>query len=119
MGRSEGLPSDDGAYRIYHNIGNGNHWIEIDFEGTKSNRDGIGALVYVKTGGVTQVRVQDGGMHDRGQNFQRLHFGLAKYTKIDKIKVYWPSGTVQELSGVKANQVLRIKEPDKQSGLAQ
>ena len=111
MGRSEGLPSDGGAYHLYHNIGNGNHWIEIDLEGTKSNRDGIGALVNVVAGGVTQVRVQDGGLHRRGQNFQRLHFGLAKYTQIDKLTVHWPSGVVQELRGVKADQILRIKEP--------
>ena len=111
MGRSEGLPSDGGSYHIYHNIGNGNHWLEIDLEGTKSNRDGIGAVVYVTAGGVTQIRVQDGGMHDRGQNFQRLHFGLAKYTQIDKITVHWPSGTVQELNKVAANQILHIKEP--------
>ncbi|MGA7180857.1 MAG: CRTAC1 family protein [Thiobacillaceae bacterium] len=110
-GRNFGLPSESGAYHLYHNIGNGNHWIEIDLEGTKSNRDGIGALVYVTAGGVTQVRVQDGGVHHRGQNFQRLHFGLAKYTQINKITVHWPSGVVQELHGIKADQIMRIKEP--------
>ena len=57
MGRSEGLPSDGGSYHLYHNVGNGNHWIEIDLEGTKSNRDGIGAVVYVTAGGITQMRV--------------------------------------------------------------
>ena len=110
MGRSEGLPSDGGAYHLYHNIKNSNHWIEIDLEGTKSNRDGIGAVVYVTAGGVTQMRVQDEGVHNGGQNFQRLHFGLAKYNQIDKITIHWPSGTVQELSKVAANQILRIQE---------
>jgi len=111
MGRSEGLPSDDGGYHLYHNIGNGNHWIEIDLEGTKSNRDGIGALVYVTAGGVSQVRVQDGGLHHRAQNLQCLHFGLAKNAQIDKITVHWPSGTIQELNKVNADQILHIKEP--------
>lgn len=111
MGRSLGLPSENGAYHLYHNVGNGNHWIEIDLEGTRSNRDGIGAVVRLSTGGVNQVRVQDGGVHERGQNHARLHFGLAKHTRIDKIAVHWPSGAVQELSGVAADQVLRIKEP--------
>ena len=110
MGRSEGLPSDGGAYHLYHNIKNSNHWIEMDLEGTKSNRDGIGAVVYVTAGGVTQMRVQDEGVHNGGQNFQRLHFGLAKYNQIDKITIHWPSGTVQELSKVAANQILRIQE---------
>ena len=111
MGRSEGLPANNGGYHLYHNVGNGNHWIEIDLEGTKSNRDGIGAVVQVAAGGVTQTRVQDGGVHHRGQNFQRLHFGLAKHTQIDKLTVHWPSGTVQQLSKVASDQILRIKEP--------
>jgi hypothetical protein len=115
MGRSEGPPSEGGTYQLYHNIGNGNHWIEIDLEGTSSNRDGIGARVYVTAGGVTQMRIQDGGVHNRGQNFQRLHFGLAKQTQIEKILVYWPSGTIQELSKVAADQIVRIKEPLKSS----
>ena len=111
MGRSEGLPADNGGYHLYHNVGNDNHWIEIDLEGTVSNRDGIGAAVEVTAGGVTQTQIQDGGVHYRGQNHQRLHFGLARHTQIDKITVHWPSGTVQELTGVEANQLLLIKEP--------
>ena len=93
------------------NLGNGNRWIMIDLEGTESNRDGIGAIVRVTAGGVTQMRVQDGGVHHRSQNHSRLHFGLAKNTQIEKITVQWPSGVVQELQSVKANQALRIKEP--------
>jgi hypothetical protein len=111
MGRSLGLPSDNGRYQLFRNIGNGNHWIEIDLEGSTSNRDGIGARVVVTTGGVTQTRIQGGGIHERGQNHSRLHFGLAKNTQIEKITVRWPSGMVQELHGVKVNQVLRVKEP--------
>jgi hypothetical protein len=111
MGRSLGLPSDAGGYHLYRNIGNSNHWIEMDLEGTTSNRDGIGARVDLTAGGVTQTRVQDGGVHHRGQNHARLHFGLAKNTRIDKIAVHWPSGVVQELTGVGADQILRIKEP--------
>jgi hypothetical protein len=113
MGRSLGLPSDNGRYQLFRNVGNGNHWIKIDLEGTTSNRDGIGAIVRVTTGGVTQMRVQDGGIHERGQNHSRLHFGLAKNAQIDKITVQWPSGVEQQLLAVKANQVLRIKEPAK------
>jgi hypothetical protein len=115
MGRSEGPPSESGTYHLYHGLGNGNHWIEIDLEGTKSNRDGIGARVYITTGGITQVRVQDGGVHYRGQNCQRIHFGLAKHTQIDTIKVYWPSGKIQELHKITADQIIRVKEPPESS----
>jgi hypothetical protein len=110
MGRSLGLPSEDGGYQLYHNVGNANHWIEIDLEGTRSNRDGIGAMVYVNAGGVTQVRMQDGGIHNRGQNHQRLHFGLGGHAHVDTIKVHWPSGVVQELHDVQANQLIGIRE---------
>ncbi len=111
MGRSLGLPSDDGGYQLFRNRGNGNHWLQIDLEGARSNRDGVGAVVRVTTGGVSQIRQQDGGMHHRGQNHSRLHFGLAKHARIDKITVHWPSGLVQELLDVKADQILHVKEP--------
>jgi ASPIC and UnbV/FG-GAP-like repeat len=110
MGRSLGLPSQSGGYRLYRNRGNGNHWIAIDLEGTRSNRDGIGAVVRVTAGGITQTRVQDGGVHHRGQNHARLHFGLAKHTQVDSLSVHWPSGAVQKLTAVKADQLLRIRE---------
>jgi hypothetical protein len=113
MGRSLGLPSDNGRYQLFRNVGNGNRWIMIDLEGTESNRDGIGAIVHVTAGDVTQMRVQDGGIHERGQNHSRLHFGLAKNAQVEKITVQWPSGRAQELINVKAGQVLRIKEPAK------
>lgn len=112
MGRSLGLPSDAGGYQLLRNVlKNGNHWLMIDLEGTRSNRDGIGAVVTLTAGGVSQVRLQNGGIHHRSQNHTRLHFGLAKHTQVDKITVQWPSGQVQELQAVKSGQVLRIKEP--------
>jgi hypothetical protein len=112
MGRSLGLPSDGGGYQLLRNVANnGNHWLMIDLEGTKSNRDGIGAVVHVTAVGVTQVRVQDGGVHHRGQNHARLHFGMARHARADQVTVRWPSGTVQTLQGVDTNQVLRVREP--------
>jgi hypothetical protein len=111
MGRSLGLPSDRGEYRLYRNVcSSGNHWLEIDLEGTKSNRDGIGARVEITAGGVRQVRIQDGGTHHRGQNHSRLHFGLGKNVRADTVSIRWPSGTVQELSGIDVDRVIRIKE---------
>jgi hypothetical protein len=112
MGRSLGFPSESGSYRLYRNaLANGNHWLQVDLQGTKSNRDGIGARVEVTAGGVTQVRIQDGGIHHRGQNHSRLHFGLGRNASAERIAVRWPSGQVQELEGVGADRVLRIEEP--------
>jgi ASPIC and UnbV/FG-GAP-like repeat len=112
MGRSLGLPSDGGNYRLYRNVlDNGYDWLQIDLQGSSSNRDGIGAIVRVTAGGKTQVRVQDGGVHHRGQNHARLHFGLGPQAQVERVQVRWPSGRVQELAGVKAGQVLRVVEP--------
>jgi hypothetical protein len=80
--------------------------------GTKSNRGGIGARVELTAGGVTQVRIQDGGVHHRGQNHSRLHFGLAKNQRADRVTVRWPSGTTQELGDVSAGRVMQIREPE-------
>jgi len=57
--------SDDGPSQLFRNLGNNNHWIEIDLIGTRSNHDGIGSRVLVKTGDVIQLREQDAGMHYR------------------------------------------------------
>jgi hypothetical protein len=111
MGRSFGLPASFGGYHLYRNRGNQNHWLEIDLEGTKSNRDGIGARVEVQAGGVKQVRIRDGGVHHRSQNDARLHFGLAQHPKADRIRIRWPSGTLQELDNVAGDRVIRIREP--------
>ena len=83
----------------------------IDLVGTVSNRDGIGAHVLLETGGVVQKRVQSGGMHSLAQNHQRIHFGLGKHTKVDRITIRWPSGNTQQLKNVNSDQVLRIEEP--------
>jgi len=113
MGRSLGLPSDNGRYQLFRNLcKTGNHWLMIDLQGARSNRDGIGARVVVEAGGARQTRLRDGGVHERGQNHKRLHFGLGKHAQAEKITVYWPSGKVQTLTGVQANQGLRLVEPE-------
>ena len=97
--------------QLLENQGNDNNWLEIDLEGVVSNRDGIGAKVYVTAGGITQLRQQSGGMHDQVQNDSRLHFGLADNTSVDEIRIEWSSGIVQNITDVDANQIISIVEP--------
>jgi enediyne biosynthesis protein E4 len=47
------------------------------------------------------------------QNDPRIHFGLAKNEKIDRIEIKWPSGITQVLENIKVNQILPVKEPQK------
>ncbi len=102
----------DGTLQLFRNLGNSNHWLEIDLEGTADNRDGYGATVYVTAGGVTQVREAGGGMHYATQDHPRLHFGLGAHTQVEKIRVQWPDGNSQEILDLPADQLLRIHQPD-------
>jgi hypothetical protein len=88
-----------------------NRWITLDLEGTKKNRDGFGAKVAVKAGGKTwkvEARCPTTYLF---QGDRRLHFGLGKATTVDSIEIRWPGGQVQTLTGVKAGQILKVKEP--------
>jgi hypothetical protein len=105
------LADDGGPDQLYHNVGNSNHWLEVDLVGTVSNRDGIGARVLLTAGHVTQLREQGGGMHRNAQDFQRLHFGLGNNLAVDSLVVHWPSGVTQEVQDINADQVLQIIEP--------
>jgi hypothetical protein len=94
---------------LLRNKGNSNHWLEIDLQGVASNRDAIGAKVYVTAGGVTQLREQNGGYHRWSQNHKRLHFGLAGNTTAD-VMIEWPSGAVDNFTNVSADSLYEAIE---------
>ncbi|MEM7308174.1 MAG: CRTAC1 family protein [Planctomycetota bacterium] len=99
-----------GPHELYRNRGGTNHWIQLDLEGVRSNRDGIGARVVVRAGGRDQLRIRSGGGHNRGQDLKRLHFGLGPNASVERITIDWPSGVRQELLDVRADRVLRVVE---------
>lgn len=102
--------AEKGPHQLFRNQGNENHWLEIDLVGKKSNREGIGAVVFLDAGGITQVRAQTGGMHRFSQSHQRIHFGLGRYQKVDRLTIHWPSGSVQQMADIPSNQILRVEE---------
>lgn len=105
------LLNKDAFYELFNNEGNSNHWFEIDLQGWVSNRDGIGAQVFLTAGGVTQLREQSGGIHNQVQNHPRLHFGLADNILVQELVINWPSGRVQVVRNIPADQLVRIVEP--------
>ena len=108
-----GYPFNDGPDQLFHNIGGGNNWLQIDLEGTISNRDGIGARLFATTpDGKTQLRENGGGIRWCQQDQKRIHFGLAQNQTVSELVIHWPSGTVQKLKDISVNQVLRVIEPD-------
>ncbi len=88
-----------------------NHWLKVRCVGTKSNRSAIGARVVCTTTGGRRMtdEVRSGGSY-LSQSDLRVHFGLGKAASAD-VEVRWPSGTVQKVPNVKANQVLTLTEP--------
>ena len=104
--------STGGPDKLYRNAGaldGTNNSIELDFAGTTSNRDGIGAIVTVTAGGVPQRKERNGGFHRWSQHDPRLHFGLASNSTAD-IEVRWPSGALTTYSNVAANHLYRVSE---------
>jgi hypothetical protein len=90
--------------------GNGNHWLEIFLIGTKSNRDGVGARVKVTAGDRVLYEQRKGGMSYQSAQDPRLHFGLGERPSADAIEIVWPSGMITRLAGIKADQIVAIKE---------
>ena len=89
----------------------GNHWLTLDLEGTKSNRDGFGAKVKVIAGGKTFFAESRCAFGFLMQSDRRLHFGLGRAMTVDRIEIRWPSKQVQELTNVKVDQILKVREP--------
>ena len=88
------------------------HFSKIKLVGSKSNRDGIGAVVKLTAGKSVMTRVHDGKSGYLAQSSLPLYFGLGAATKIDRIEIKWPSGATQVLTeSIGANQLLVIKEP--------
>jgi len=102
--------AEGGPNQLFRNLGNENHWIEIDLVGTVSNRDALGSVVEITAGGVTQIREKTSGVHYHSQDFNRIHVGLGTNSMIEKIKVMWPSGESQTLKNVQADQIIEIVE---------
>jgi hypothetical protein len=86
------------------------NWLKVKTVGTRSNRSGIGAKIRcVSSGDMIQVdEVRSGGSYI-SQNDLRVHFGLGISDTAD-LEVRWPSGQVDRIGKVKANQVVVIKE---------
>jgi hypothetical protein len=93
-----------------------NNWIKIRTIGTKSNRSGIGARIVCVTHPPGEAKphqqideVRSGGGYI-SQSDLRVHFGLGKAEKVDMLEIRWPSGQVDTLKDIKANQVIFVKE---------
>jgi enediyne biosynthesis protein E4 len=91
----------------------GHHWLTVRLEGTRSNRQGIGATVLVTSGGRTQARAVLSQASYYSVDDLRPSFGLGSATTADRIEVRWPSGAVDVVSGMAADRIVTIRERGK------
>jgi hypothetical protein len=84
--------------------------LQLRLTGTRSNRSAIGAQVTLKTASRTQIRCVNNSVGYASSSDLTVHFGMGSELK-GTIEVHWPSGTVQKLGAVDANQRLEVKEP--------
>jgi hypothetical protein len=95
---------------LVNQVRSANHWIGLRLQGTKSNRDGIGARVTAKVGTRVLVdEVRSGSSYDSNNDI-RIHFGLGTATKIDSIQVRWPSGLTEQFENISVDAIHTLKE---------
>ncbi len=105
------VATNNGPAYLYRNDGgNRNHWLQMRLEGTRSNRDGIGAVVRMSGAGGTQMQTVHSGSSYCSASDLALTFGLGRDTQASAIEIQWPSGARQKLANVKADQRLTIRE---------
>ena len=98
---------------IYKNtISSGNHWIAFELEGSRGNRDAIGASVEIHWDSKKQTQVVTGGIGFCSQNQHRLQFGLGKTGKVDEAIIVWPGGRRQVMENPAADRLNHINEMD-------
>ncbi|MGC2475499.1 MAG: CRTAC1 family protein [Candidatus Sulfotelmatobacter sp.] len=95
---------------LVNQVRNSNHWIAIHAVGTKSNRDGIGARIRVKTS--TRILVDEvrSGSSYISNNDMRVHFGLGKSDKVEWVEIRWPSGLTERFASPPVDQIDTLKE---------
>lgn len=95
---------------LWMNDGNGNHFLGFNLRGVQSNRSGVGAKVILYSALGTQVREVRSGESYGIMNSMQIHFGMGQLTAADSVVIAWPSGQIDKLYDVDADQYLTVQE---------
>ena len=106
------MSTNGGPVSLFKNeaVGKANHSLRVKLIGTKSNRDGIGAVVRVTTAEGTQTQMLRSGSSYLSASELVLTFGVGQQSKVDAIEIRWPSGQVDKLANVNAGQTVTVTE---------
>lgn len=106
------VTTNDGSVHILRNeCENSNHWLTLSLVGHTSNRDAIGAEVEVTTEKGSQWAAVSTASSYLSSSDKRAHFGLGTEAVAKIVEIHWPSGIIQKLANVRADQILRVDEP--------
>jgi hypothetical protein len=99
-----------GSLLLFENHFPPRHYLTVSLRGTKSNRQGIGARLTAMLAGRQLVRELYPLNSFRSQMPERVHFGLDKADRVDRLTIRWPSGRVQELTDLAADRHILVHE---------
>ncbi len=99
---------------VFKNTGTGNNWLKIKCIGTNSNKSAISTIVKITAiingNSVTQIRKVEANSGYASQNSLTTHFGLGNATEIQQIQIKWPSGLIENFSGININSMNNLTE---------
>jgi hypothetical protein len=113
-GRLDALVANNGdaPLLLKNNAGQGNHWLGLKLQGTKCNRDAIGAVITWSVGGVKRSRIKNGGGSYLSSHDPREVLGLGAATALEWVEIRWPlpSGRVERLTDVPIDRYVTVVE---------
>ncbi|HLK58361.1 MAG TPA: CRTAC1 family protein, partial [Chthonomonadaceae bacterium] len=111
-GRMDLLVVDsEGKPLLLHNqVQSANHWLGVRLIGTRSNRDGYGAILRLQAGGLRQTRLCHADGSYMSSSDPRVHFGLGSAARVEELIVQWPSGQTDRLSSIPVDRYITLRE---------
>ncbi|MHC5544018.1 CRTAC1 family protein, partial [Singulisphaera rosea] len=106
------LSQNDPLIYLHNKTEGAGHSLTLLLQGTRSNRDAIGARLTLRAGGRRQVAQRIGGGSYQSASDPRIHFGLDDATRVDRLEVRWPSGQVDTYQSLAADRGYLLKEGD-------
>lgn len=106
----EGDEEKRSHYVFRNDLGSDNHWLQLRLRAVDSHPDAMGARIRLEVGGMVQLAEVTGGMSYGSSSWDVKTFGLAQATMVDRVEITWPSGRVQVLEAVQADQRLVVVE---------
>ena len=101
---------NDSPTLLRNDSGGGSDWLGLRLTGTESNRDAIGARVWVRGAGMEQVREVQRSYSFQAQHDPRLLFGLGRGRKVEEVEIRWPSGRRQLIEDPPLRRYLEVGE---------